>query len=143
MKLIGAERFKKFTIVNIIMYSLPQEIEVWYIIPAVRRELAKVLITKYGLKQNKVAELLGTTEPAISQYIHRKRARNLKFSREMIRNIEQSAKVIVKDNKKVVGEIMKLIMLSKKCGVSCDICKKYNKGVLHICSAKPELEVAR
>ncbi|MCX6742260.1 MAG: hypothetical protein NTX24_03750 [Candidatus Pacearchaeota archaeon] len=125
------------------MYSLPQEIEVWYIIPAIRRELAKSFIKKYKIKQNKVAELLGTTEAAISQYMHRKRAKDIKFSEEMVKYVEQSAEIILKDNKKVIGEMMKLIEVAKRQGVSCDICKKYNKGVLHLCSAKPEQEIAR
>jgi uncharacterized protein len=125
------------------MYSLPQEIEVWYIIPAIRRELAKSFINKYNIKQNKVAELLGTTESAVSQYMHRKRAKDLKFSREMMLHVEQSAEIILHDNKRVIGEMMKLVEFAKKQGVSCDACKKYNKGVLHLCFAKPELEVAR
>lgn len=125
------------------MYSLPQEIEVWYIIPAIRRELAKSFIKTYKLKQNKVAELLGTTEAAVSQYVHRKRAKDLKFSKEMREHVEKSAEIIINDNKKVIGEMMKLIDFAKKEGVSCDICKKYNKGILHLCSAKPELEVAK
>jgi len=125
------------------MYSLPQEIEVWYIIPAIRRELAKSFIKKYKIRQNKVAELLGTTEAAVSQYIHRKRAKDLKFSEEMIRCVEQSAEIILQDNKRVIGEMMKLIEFAKKQGVSCDLCKKYNKGVLSLCSAKPEQEIAR
>jgi len=39
------------TIVN--MYLLPQEIEVWYIIPTVRKELAKQLTKKYELSYEK------------------------------------------------------------------------------------------
>ena len=47
---------------------MPQEIEVWYIIPAVRRELAKSMV-KIGLKQKQIAVTLGITEAAVSQYL--------------------------------------------------------------------------
>ncbi len=116
------------------MYSLPQEIEVWYIIPAVRRELAKVLAERHGLKQKKIAEILGTSEAAISQYLSKKRANEIKFPKTMERDFQQSAKEIIKDNKKVVKEIMALVSLTKKNGLSCKMCKKYNKGVLSMCS---------
>jgi predicted transcriptional regulator len=125
------------------MYSLPQEIEVWYIIPAIRRELAQVLIKKHNLKQKEVAKILGTTEAAISQYLHKKRAQTLKFPKEMRKQLENSAEIIVKDNKRVVNEILKLINLTKQCGVSCGICKKYNKGILDICSSKPTMEMRK
>ena len=65
------------------MYSLPQEIEVWYIIPAIRRELTKILIKQYNLKQKKVAMLLGISEAAISQYLSNKRGQEIKFPKEM------------------------------------------------------------
>ena len=120
------------------MYSLPQEIEVWYIIPAVRRELAKVLVERHGLKQKKIAEILGTSEAAISQYLSKKRANEIKFPKTMERDFQQSADEIIKDNKKVVKEIMALVNLAKKNRLSCDMCRKYNKGVLSMCSCMLE-----
>ena len=125
------------------MYSLPQEIEVWYIIPAIRRELAKVLIKKHNLKQKEVAEILGTTESAISQYLHKKRAKEINFPKSMKKDFESAAKEIIKDNKKAVSEIIKLLNITKKCGVACQACKKHNKGILKICCAKPIMEIRR
>jgi predicted transcriptional regulator len=116
------------------MYSLPQEIEVWYIIPAVRRELAVILGEKYKLKQKKIAELLGISEAAISQYMSKKRASEMKFPQDMKKDFEKSSKEIMKDNKKVVTEIVALVNLSKKKGVSCCMCKKHNKGILGMCA---------
>ncbi len=122
------------------MYSLPQEIEVWYIIPAVRRELAVILAGK-KLKQNKIAELLGTSEAAISQYLSKKRANEIKFPKEMKKDFEKACQEIIKDNKKVVKEIMNLVDLAKKNGLSCRMCRKHNKGILAICSCKPGKEL--
>lgn len=122
------------------MYSLPQEIEVWYIIPAIRRELAKIL-KKKGLKQKETAKILGTTEAAVSQYLHKKRACGIKFPDKMKKEIEKSADKIIKDNKIIVREIMALINKIKKQGIACQACKKYNKGILKLCSAKPIMEL--
>ena len=56
---------------------LPQEIEVWYILPAIRSQLCKELTGK--LSQKEIAKLLGITEPAVSQYIKGKRGNKVKF----------------------------------------------------------------
>ncbi len=122
------------------MYSLPQEIEVWYVIPAIRKELAKILIEKYKLKQKKVAEILGITESAISQYLHKKRAKEIGLPKTMKKYLEIAAEKIFKDNKKVLNEIINLLNIAKKQKIICQVCKKYNKGILKICYTKPIIE---
>ncbi|MFH1405899.1 MAG: hypothetical protein ABIG52_01635 [Nanoarchaeota archaeon] len=52
----------------------PQEIEVWYILPAIRKELVLALKEK-GHTQKEIASFLNVTEPAISQYTKEKRAK--------------------------------------------------------------------
>ena len=52
--------------------KLRQEIEVWYVIPAIRKEIAKGLVKK-GLKQRAVARKLEITDAAVSQYFNSKR----------------------------------------------------------------------
>ncbi len=44
-----------------------------YILPILRSMVAKELIDKYNFTQIEAAEKLGTTQAAISQYIHSKR----------------------------------------------------------------------
>ena len=53
--------------------ELPQEIELWYVIPSLRKALVTVL-KKKGMKQKDIAPLLGISEPAVSQYMKDKRA---------------------------------------------------------------------
>ena len=55
----------------------PQEIEVLYILPAIRRELT-IEMKKIGLEQKKIAEYLCVTEAAVSQYLNSKRASQLR-----------------------------------------------------------------
>jgi len=44
-----------------------------YVLPAFRSLVAKDLVEKYGFTQVEAAEKLGTTQAAISQYLHSKR----------------------------------------------------------------------
>lgn len=66
----------------------PCEIVVWYVIPAIRSELAKELLN-LGMKQKDVSELMDITQPAVSQYITDKRGSGIKLDenvRKMIRD---------------------------------------------------------
>ncbi len=47
----------------------PCEIIVQAIIPAIRSELVRILFNVHGIKQTEIAEKLGITQPAVSQYI--------------------------------------------------------------------------
>lgn len=119
------------------MYSLPQEIEVWYIIPAIRKELSRILTTKYKMTFEKVGGILGVSKAAVSQYLKKKRACLVKFPIKIKKEIEKSADVIVKDEKKAVREIVRILSLLKKTKCSCEVCRKYNKGILKQCGMKP------
>lgn len=123
------------------MYSLPQEIEVWYVIPAIRKELSKVFTSKYNLKQKEAAKILGVSKAAVSQYLHSKRAQSINFPTRISKEIERSAAIIIENKKTVIREILRLLSIIKKTKNLCPICKKYNKGVISICSMRPEAEV--
>src|SRR3989344_8744526 len=95
--------------------TMPQEIEVRYILPAIRRELARIFIKEHKLNQKDAAKLLGLTEAAISQYRHSKRATEVVFSENVKIEIRKSADKIVKDtNKKqrVVAEMYRISNLT-------------------------------
>lgn len=75
----------------------PQEIEVFYVLPAVRREIAIVMKAE-GKSQKEIAVLLGVTEPAVSQYISAKRASTFQLN--------DKVKVAIKESvKRITGEI--------------------------------------
>jgi len=119
------------------MYLLPQEIEVWYIIPAVRKELAKQLTKKHEFSYEKAGAILGVSKAAVSQYLSNKRANKVKLNAEVKKEIAKSAKVMSENPKMALIEIQRImkIMKDKKC--SCDVCKKYNKDVLNYCNCEP------
>ena len=116
------------------MYLLPQEIEVWYIIPAIRREMSKVFVKQYGFTLEKAGGFLGITKAAVSQYLNKKRAGKVKLPEEIKKEIVKSAETIVKDEKMAVKEIMRILKLMKDRGCSCGVCKKFNKGVIKQCN---------
>lgn len=119
------------------MYNLPQEIEVWYIIPAIRRELAENLVKKHKLTFEKAAGILGVSKAAVSQYLNRKRAGKFKLPKEIKKEIGKSADLITTNKNLAVKEILRLLNVIKKSRCSCDVCKKYNKGILSLCRMKP------
>jgi uncharacterized protein len=119
------------------MYLLPQEIEVWYIIPAVRKELAKQLTKKHGLSYEKAGIILGVSKAAVSQYLSNKRANKIKLTPEVKKEVAKSAKIIAENPKTALSEMQRILkyMKDKKC--SCEVCKKFNKDVLNFCGCEP------
>ncbi|MFH1916193.1 MAG: helix-turn-helix domain-containing protein [Nanoarchaeota archaeon] len=114
------------------MHYTIQELEVWYILPAIRKELA-IAIKKKGLTQAKVAVLLGVTEAAVSQYIKSKRANQIKLSKQFKVEVERAAEVIIK-KKSQKAEIQRLIKLAEKEFVVCTMCKdKCHSGKVCFC----------
>ena len=125
----------KLTIVN--MYLLPQEVEVWYIIPAVRKELARLLTGKYEYSYEKTGKILGISKAAVSQYLSNKRANKIKLNPDTKAEIEKSAEIIAKNDKEVVREMQRILKLMKDRKCSCDVCKQYNKDILNYCNCQP------
>lgn len=111
---------------------MPQEIEVWYLIPALRRELAGIFINDYGLSQKKSSEILGITESAISQYLKSKRGNELKFSKSDLKQIKKSAKNII-DSGDSMKEIYDLCVKLRRSRVICKIHKSHDKSIAKNC----------
>lgn len=107
---------------------MPQEIEVWYLIPALRKEIAQILIES-GSTQREAAETLGLTEAAISQYIKAKRAQEVRFSKKEMAEIKKAA-LRIKENKedamKYLYTLSQQLMGSKSI---CEIHKKHDPSV--------------
>ena len=73
--------------------QMPQEIEVWYVIPALRREIAKSMIEHYNMTQKQVSGLMNLTEAAVSQYLSSKRAKEIVFGSAVLNEIKKSASI--------------------------------------------------
>jgi len=112
---------------------MPQEIEVWYLIPALRRELAKILVREYGISQKNVGEMLGTTGAAISQYLSMKRGNEIKFSKEELELIKKSARNIAKDPREIMRKIYSLSVSLRKTKAICGMHIKHDKSLSKGC----------
>ena len=113
--------------------QMPQEIEVWYIIPALRRELAKCMV-ELGLAQKQTAEKMELTEAAVSQYLSSKRAKEVTFSKAVLNEIKKSAERIAENKENLVSEMVKLTNLTSVKHVMCDLHKKQDSKLPNGCN---------
>ena len=113
---------------------MPQEIEVWYLIPALRREIAKILIRDYKISQKEIAKILDITEATISQYISSKRASEIKFSKKETAEIKKAADKIIKNKKNIMKNIYNLCIKFRKSKTICSIHKRHNSSLPSNCS---------
>ena len=100
----------------------PQEIEAWYILPLIRKELACAM-KKEGLDQKEIANLLSVTEGAISQYINNKRGNDFKIDKKMKEKFSESAKIITNNKTKIFDEVQLLLKELWDEGVVCTVHK--------------------
>jgi len=89
----------------------PQEVEVFYILPAIRRELS-IALKELGKSQKEIAKLLGVTEAAVSQYISQKRGQDVHFPKELALQIRQSATRIT-DHASMIRETQSVLAKAK------------------------------
>jgi len=93
---------------------MPQEIEVWYIIPALRRELAKTMIEDFNLTQKAVAKHMCLTEAAVSQYQSSKRAKEVIFTEAVLSEIKRSATKIIESALDKSNDLAVVFKIAKK-----------------------------
>ena len=106
------------------MKLMPQEIEVRYIIPSLRKELATYL-KKKGLKQKDIAETLNLPPAAVSQYMKEKRGITV-FSEKIKKEIQKSGDKIIKDRFATQEELLRLITIIKKSYALCEVHKQHD-----------------
>jgi predicted transcriptional regulator len=94
------------------MKKTPCETLVWDVLPCIRRQLAEKLKEK-GLSQRCIAEKIGVSEAAVSQYFSNKRGKNSSFSSKMGQEIRQSAEAVF-DGADAIEEICHLCRIAKE-----------------------------
>ncbi len=86
----------------------------WKLLPAIRKEIARTMITKFGLTQRDAAKKLGVTPAAICQYLSQKRGhvdiKNQKIQQEILISTQK----IIHFEKQVVFETCRLCRLVQK-----------------------------
>ncbi len=115
------------------MKVLPQELEVWYIIPAIRKSLSKCLIKEFEISYEKVGNILGISKAAVSQYMKNKRATKIKLHDKVDKQIMSSCKNIMNKKSPSVDEIQRIIQFIKDKQLPSEVCGKLREGVLDDC----------
>lgn len=110
--------------------KVPCEIVVWYVLPAIRREIARELVNNYGIKQAEVARKFEVTDAAISQYLKRKRGENeiimnSEYYNYFINEIKLSSEKLALEDGEFASEVCRLCCVVKNCGMLAEIYKKY------------------
>ena len=109
--------------------TLRQEVDMWYIIPAIRRDMARVMKSQ-GMRQREIARFLHVTDAAVSQYMSKKRARSVRFSADFKPHIRDSfAKILAGES--LQAELMRLCELCYQDGITCGLHKR--KGAPRDC----------
>ncbi|MFW9886658.1 MAG: transcriptional regulator [Candidatus Thorarchaeota archaeon] len=106
----------------------PCETIVAAILPAIRSLLARELVESHSMSQTKAAELLGTTQPAISQYLSQKRGDQLTEALSSLPDVKAAIDALVKEitsdtgsQRDAVGTICTICMSLRKDGTVCTI----------------------
>lgn len=102
--------------------KIPCELVVWYVLPAIRREIANELVTTYKMPQSQVAKKFGVTDAAVSQYMKKKRGENSVIEQsptyaQFKEEIKKSAGRIVNENADFSSEICKICGVVKELGI--------------------------
>ena len=112
-------------------FIYPQEIEVWYILPTIRKAMASQMKER-GVEQKRIASILNVTEAAISQYSNKKRASKTFFDKSLKKEISLSVDRILENKNLVFSETYRILNLPKIKEKICSIHKKC-KGVKKNC----------
>ncbi|MBN2367512.1 hypothetical protein JXC34_00710 [Candidatus Woesearchaeota archaeon] len=99
----------------------PQEVQVWFVLPALRKEYV-LAMKKKGLKQKEIASILGLTEPAVSQYLKNKRGSEVCFTDNVLKEIAESSQAIIDNKTDFRTEVQKILSHIKKTKFICKVC---------------------
>ena len=110
----------------------PQEVEVFYILPALRKEFAKAF-KALGWKGTKIAEILGVTEAAISQYFSKKRGNDVPLPVSVKERVANAASKVT-DQNQFIYETQQVLDHMLKSKATCDIHRKVGDNIAHDCN---------
>ncbi len=110
-----------------------QEVEVWYVLPAIRKELVEELL-KRGVKKSDISKMLNITKASVSHYTKNNRGNEI-LLKGMRKDIKRGAERILK-GECPTSIIQSLLIISLKKGITCQIHKQIDdvKERCNICN---------
>ena len=97
----------------------PQEVEVFYILPTLRKYFA-VYMKERGFSQKHIAELLEVESATVSQYVNEKRANKIQFDDHVLKEVKQAAGKIT-DKLSMLRETQRLLRYIRHSNALCVI----------------------
>jgi len=123
--------------------KIPCELIVWYVLPSIRRELARELVEHHDMTQAEVARRFGVTDAAISQYLKAKRGTSQEMEssgkyEEFRKEVERAATRIT-NGSDIVTETCRICEMVKKSGMLVSVYDTHTgvKAPLCVC---PQME---
>jgi predicted transcriptional regulator len=102
----------------------PQEIELWIILPAIKKQIARLLLENYNLEQSEIAKILKITPSAVNQYLKNKRGSSIRFTKEVNELIVKYTQRIYDDMENVQVELIRLLKEREVHSLVCKIHKE-------------------
>lgn len=123
--------------------KIPCEIVVWYVLPTIRKEIARELVNGHGMTQAQVARKFGVTDAAISQYLKKKRGENPIIENsegydEFMEEIKVSADKLANGRSDFSSEMCRLCGIIKSKGILCNVYQGYTGYPAPNCTAADE-----
>jgi hypothetical protein len=118
--------------VNNLKVLYPQEVEVFYLLPTLRRELAFAFKDE-GMSQKDIAGILQVTEAAVSQYMSEKRAAEVTLPAKTRAAVREAAKRIA-EGSRLLAEIQGLMRLLREDGTLCKVHHAVNGDLPRNCN---------
>ena len=110
----------------------PQEIEAFYLLPALRRELAGAL-KALGKDQKTIASLLGVTGAAVSHYLSGKRGAEMEMPASFVAKVRERAKHI-KDSASAYAALQRLVRDANDDRLLCTLHLKMDSSLAKGCA---------
>ncbi len=114
----------------------PCQVVYWYLLPAMSSALSRELV-KLGIPQKDIASALGLTPAAVSQYISRKRGKEIKLDKRTRAEITKLAKKIARKKMNecdVMYEVCGICAVARRSRTLCRMHKEMtNQRECHVC----------
>ncbi len=114
------------------MLLQPQEVEVYYLLPAIRRELSLALKAS-GKAQHEIAKLLGVTDAAVSQYVSKKRGNDAEFPAALSAFVRDAA-LRITDHASMVREAQAILTRARDTKLICQIHERVSDDIPRGCA---------
>ena len=109
------------------MRQSPCEYMMWNGLPVIRSEIADCITKNYGLNQKETARKLGVTPAAVCQYLSKKRGKIKIIDKNILKEINISAKRIIEDDgNSVLTETCRLCKIMRSQGIFSFYCNACN-----------------